>query len=289
MLDIKGNRYNFKTLETRPRKFHWLAISVGVICLLAVYVERHREGRTGRIDNLLVSFLGGFQEQVNHGGRGMSTLWDRYLWLVNTEKTNEGLLRRLAQLEVELARSREIEDENDRLMGLLELRKEKPKEFMAAHVIGHDATADFVGVRVDRGSRDNVQVGMGVIAPSGVVGRVWRVADSYSDVLTLLDPNSNVDVVVSRSRARGIVSGVAGSREIAQLKYIDRLEDIVEGDTLVSSGFGHIFPAGLLVGYVGSAKQNGIVKDVVVRASVNIYRLEEVLIVVPPSEPKKNT
>ena len=76
-----------------------------------------------------------------------------------------------------------------------------------------------------------------------------------------------------------------------RMKYLDRLEDVAVNDVVVSSGFGNIFPKGLLVGYVTSVvpSPNGILQNVTVKSAVDIYRLEEVFIVFPPAESEKTT
>ena len=75
------------------------------------------------------------------------------------------------------------------------------------------------------------------------------------------------------------------------MKYVDRLEDVAVNDTVVSSGFGGIFPKGLLIGYVSAVipSPNGILQTVTVKSAVDIYRLEEVFIVLPPAEPEKTS
>jgi rod shape-determining protein MreC len=133
-------------------------------------------------------------------------------------------------------------------------------------------------------------VGLGVISPSGVVGRVHRVTKRYADVLTLIDPTSNIDAIIQRSRARGIISGQS-KQMTCRMKYVDRLEDVAINDAVLSSDFGNIFPKGLLIGYVSAVvpSQNGILQTVTVKSAVDIYRLEEVFVVFPPDEPEKTS
>jgi rod shape-determining protein MreC len=75
------------------------------------------------------------------------------------------------------------------------------------------------------------------------------------------------------------------------MKYVDRLEDVAINDAVLSSDFGHIFPKGLLIGYVSAVvpSQNGILQTVTVKSAVDIYRLEEVFVVFPPDEPEKTS
>ncbi|NBY19548.1 rod shape-determining protein MreC [bacterium] len=208
-----------------------MALLSGVTCIVALYVHVHRQGRTTWIDKGLISVTGGLQSFVSNFGQGIKGLVDHYFLLVNAKKQNEEL-----QSEVGLLRSRiiaqdEILIENKRLQEQLSFKSKDKEQLLSARVVAHDVSPDFLGIRIDRGSNDGVQLGMGVVHTSGVVGRVLRVTPLYSDVQTLLDPSSNIDVVVQRSRARGILSGQ--SKQLScKLKYIDRLDDVMVNDTL---------------------------------------------------------
>ncbi len=270
------------------KKYAFFALLTLCVCVLALYIYRHRKGETGRIDSILIAMGGGLQKNFFFLGKGGRTLFDHYLMLANTQVKNEGLEKELAYLRTKLAALQEVDLENSRLRQGLAFKGDVPQKLIPAHVIAHDVSADYYGVRIDKGSESGLTPGMGVISPSGLVGRVLRVASGYSDVLTVLDPTSNVDVVVQRSRVRGVLSGESGGLS-CHIKYVDRLDDVIPDDTIVSSGFGNIFPKGLLVGYVTSVlpDRNGVIKQVRVKSAVDIYRLEEVFIVVPPPEPEK--
>jgi len=269
------------------KKYVFFALSTLCICVLALYIHRHRQGQTGKIDNLLITTAGEMQKNVFYVSHGMRAILDHYLFLVNTQKQNEDLDREVAYLRNKVAALQEVELENMRLRQSLSFREQVQQPLLAAHVVAHDVSSDYFGIRVDKGSDDGVRVGLGVISPNGLVGRVLRVARHYADVLTLVDPTSNIDVVIQRSRARGILSGQS-KQLTCKLKYLDRLEDVAINDTVVASGFGSIFPKGLLVGYVILVVPNptGILQTVMVKSAVDINRLEEVFIVFPPTQPE---
>jgi rod shape-determining protein MreC len=208
--------------------------------------------------------------------------------LVNAQKRNESLEKEVGYLRTKLTALQEVEAENGRLRRGMDLKSEVSPHLIAAHVVAHDISADYYGVRIDRGSEQGIAPGMGVISPSGLVGKVLRVASGYADVLTVRDPTSNVDVVIQRSRVRGILSGQSGELGCT-IKYVDRQDDVRPEDVVVASGFGNVFPKGLLVGYVKSVSpdRNGVIQSVTVKSAVDIYRLEEVFIVVPPPQPEK--
>jgi len=271
------------------RKYYVMALLSGVTCIVALYVHVHRQGRTTWIDKGLISVTGGLQSFVSNFGQGIKGLVDHYFLLVNAKKRNEELESEVGLLRSRVIAQDEILIENKRLQEQLSFKSKDKEQLLSARVVAHDVSPDFLGIRIDRGSNDGVQLGMGVVHTSGVVGRVLRVTPLYSDVQTLLDPSSNIDVVVQRSRARGILSGQ--SKQLScKLKYIDRLDDVMVNDTLVSSDFGHVFPKGLFVGTVTAVipNSNGILQTVAVKSAVDIYRVEEVFLVFPPKQPEKS-
>lgn len=272
------------------RKYAFFALLTVSVCVLALYIHRHRQGQTGRIDNLLIGTAGALQKNLFYFSHGTRTILDHYLFLVNAKKRAEELEVKLTDATRKVTRLDEIELENQRLRDALEFRSHVPHQLMPAHVIAHDVSSDYVGIRIDQGHENGIRLGMGVVSPGGIVGRIHRVSPRYSDVLTLIDPTSNVDAIIQRSRARGIVTGQ--SRQLTcRMKYVDRLEDVAINDTVISSGFGGIFPKGLLVGFVTAVipSGNGILQTVTIKSAVDIYRLEEVFVAIPPSEPEKTS
>ena len=76
----------------------------------------------------------------------------------------------------------------------------------------------------------------------------------YAKVLLLIDPNSAVDALVQRTRARG--SSKAELRRYCLFNYVLRKHEIRVGDTVVSSGLDGVFPKGLRVGQVSEVDQS---------------------------------
>jgi rod shape-determining protein MreC len=120
---------------------------------------------------------------------------------------------------------------------------------------------------------------LAVLTPEGIVGRTFRVGSDYSDVLLIIDSNSTFDAIIERSRARGIVRGAKGN--MCRLEFTKRTEDIVAGDTVVSSGLGGIFPKGIRVGVISEveSKPYGIFMHADIIPSVDFSKLEEVFVV----------
>jgi rod shape-determining protein MreC len=277
-------------LVSSDKKFIFFAFGTLTVCFLALYIHQHRHGRTGRVDGALTSLTGNLQENSSYLGNGVRTLFGHYIFLMGAAKRNEQLEKEVAELKQKVVQLQEAEAENRRMSSALDFKAALSVKTLAAKVVAQDISNDFVGIRIDRGSRDGVEVGMGVIHPGGVVGTVYRVADHFSEVLTLADPASNIDSVIQRSRARGIISGESKTLH-CKLKYMDRLEDVTQDDAVVTTNFGGIFPSGLLIGHVSevTSTPNGILQNITVKTAVDLYRLEEVLVVISPVKSTKAT
>lgn len=192
---------------------------------------------------------------------------------------NERLRRRIETLEAEKQQLLEAEATNLRLRQLLEFRAQVPGTAITASIIANSATSWFQSSLVNKGSADGVRKGMAVLNSQGVVGQVVAVTGRTAKVLLLTDANSGVDVLIQRTRARGIVSGSLDNGTV--LKYVKRSEDVQPGDRLVTSGMDGVFPKGMMVGAVIKVqKQNlGLFQSIEVLPAVRFDRLEEVLVV----------
>jgi rod shape-determining protein MreC len=187
---------------------------------------------------------------------GIKGSWHRYVALVGIEREREALTKRVASLEGELARCVEVDKENERLRSLLSYQDAFPQETVVATVIANDPRAEFKSITINRGTEDGIRPLMPVVGPKGLVGKVGTVGRGYARILLVTDPNSAVDGLVQRSRARGIVVGAAWRAElesgyyIAKLEYLRRVSDIRDGDVVVTSGFDQVFPPGIPIGTV---------------------------------------
>jgi len=212
---------------------------------------------------------------------------DNYDTLAGFRRDNERLRKRVQALEVEWQRLLEADATNRRLQKLLDFRSELPSGAITASIIANSATSWFQSCTLNKGSADGVRKGMAVVTPLGVIGKVVTVTGRTAKVLLLTDPNSGIDVLVQRTRSRGIVSGSLESGTV--LKYMKRSEDVQEGDRLVTSGLDNVFPKGMLVGTVIKVrKQNrGLFQAVEVWPAVQAGRVEEVLVVSAETEAAK--
>lgn len=218
----------------------------------------------------------------------IETAWDgmqSYFLLLRTQENNRDLALENRRLLNEIASFQEVARENERLRQLVEFNNPLEGKKVVAQVIAQDVSPEFRTIKLNKGNRQGIEVGMAVISLEGVVGRVIRAGQNFSDVLSLQDSSSAIDGLIQRNRVRGVVEGLGGSQ--LSMKYLRRTDDVQEGDLIVSSGIGGLFPKGLAIGKVTSVKKKnfGITQTVEVSPTVDFNRLEEVTVIDSPKIP----
>jgi rod shape-determining protein MreC len=252
--------------------------------------------RVTSFDRVILAVSAPIQRGVAWVVDGLADAWHDYVWLVDVQKENDELVAENNRLRAELADANQRAKESADLAGLLELRARVPAPTLPARVVALGASPFFRVNRIvlDRGEGE-VTPGMAVIAPAGVVGRVQRVYGRYADVVLAVDPQASIDVIVPRSGSRGVVKGLGGDNVYAcKIEYLLRSEEIHEGDVVVSSGLGGVFPRDLPVGTIRhiEKKEFSMYQDVEVAPAVDFSHLGGVLVVLappPPPDPTANT
>jgi rod shape-determining protein MreC len=213
--------------------------------------------------------------------RGVSSIWYGYIDLRGLREENGRLREEVARLEQALWMQRDQVASYRRLSEVLDLAERMPGDPVVAEIIGLDASNWFRTVTVNRGSSHGVSLSAPVVAPGGLVGRVISVGREVAQVQLLTDRDCSVGALLARTRARGVVagSGEQASATGLTLNYVSNLEDVVEGDVIVTSGMDGIYPKGIAIGRVASVR-NGprLFKLVTVEPAANLERLEEVFI-----------
>lgn len=237
--------------------------------------------RVDPVGVLLLEVMHPFQLGATVLSRGAGRIWDHYLDLWSLRQENEELRQRLRAMEGASRRAVELDLEKSRLEKLLALKKELGGVAVAARVIGRSPVAWVHTVVLDKGERHGVVKGMAVLTPEGVVGQVVSTSAHAARVLLISDPNGGVDVLVQRSRVRGIAAGTI--QGACSLKYVQRGDDVAVGDAVITSGLDGIFPKGQPLGTVVrvDTKDSRMFQDVEVSPSAELAKVEEVLVVSP--------
>ena len=214
-----------------------------------------------------------------------SNLWE----IATVHEQNKMLKNEIEQLRQQNTMAEEYAAENARLRELLAYKQAAQQfDLLAARVIGRDAALWTSTIVVDRGAQDGVRENMPVVTGKGLVGRVTEVMPLSSKVQLILDVRSSVGTLIQRteSRVTGIVTGTMDNPYMPQMVNIPRNADVQDGDIVVTSGFGGIYPKGIPVGQIVSQRSDdtGLLKVALIDTAVDFQRLEDVAIITASRE-----
>jgi rod shape-determining protein MreC len=265
--------------------------TIFIVTLLLVALTVFAKGienkkRFSFFDRLVLTLFAYPLKITNSGVNALAGAWHHYVYLVGLYDENRDLQKKADELAIANQLLQEQADENKRLRELLAFRRKFEHKMLPAEIIGRDPSNWFKTILVDKGSSDNVYKDAGVITPDGVVGRVVEIGLNSAKVLLLTDVNSYVDAIIKRTRARGIVMGKG--EKLCSLAYVLKTEDVVPNDIVVSSGINTIYPKGIIVGTVISARKDrgGFFQSIEIQPSVDFAKMHEVLIVLREQEKK---
>ena len=252
-----------------------LLLTMGLILLVSTLGSQ----RFGPLHELLFEVAGPVQSLLARSTASLNSFKQEYIDLLKVREENKRLWARLKECQKISHKSREALAVNDSLRKLLGFKKNSGLPTVAARIIGKDPSVWFRSVVIDRGASDGIARGMAVVNGDGSVGQVFAVSPNYAKVLLAIAPSSAMDVLLQKSRVRGILKGT-GSLTY-RLDYIGKTVDVHEGDRVVSAGYGGVFPTGLPVGVVSRVvrKRRGMFLDIEVRPSVDFLTLEDLLVI----------
>lgn len=234
----------------------------------------------------LLSPFQGIMSSISHGVRqGTAAVWE----IATVYQQNKMLKSEIEQLRQTQVNITEIAAENERLRSVLGYKQTALQfDLVAARVIARDPSNWTSTIVINRGSEDGIAKDMAVVTPQGLVGNVLSVAKNSARVQLILDRRSSVGGLVQRpeSRVAGIIAGDNNNKMMVRMINIPRDADISEGDQIVTSGFGGIYPKGIALGEVESIANDdgGLLKYAVLKPSVDFQRLEEVSVIVTSRE-----
>ena len=140
-----------------------------------------------------------------------------------------------------------IIEENKRLKKIIDDYVAESEEVVAKIII--DKNSPFLrSLIVNKGSKNNIKLGMAVLDKNYLIGKVVEVNYLTSRVLLLSDLNSKIPVIIEPGGFQSILSGTGKNDGI--LQYLKE-NYLIEGkNTVYTSGAGGLFKAGIPIGKI---------------------------------------
>lgn len=261
------------------------AVCVGVFCSV-FFADKGRFELPFSTPSLMTVFAPFQRAAAWVGGKYReitSDVWD----IITIHEQNKMLRNEVRELREQNRKAAEYAAENNRLRALLGYKNAAGQfDLMVCSVIGREVATWTSVITVNKGSNDGIKKNMPAVTNHGLVGHVTEVGPISCRIELVTDPRAAVAVLDQRSRIAGIVQGDISDIYRARMVNIPRSADVNVGDTIVTSGFGGIYPKGLVVGTVSEVKNDsgGLLKYAVLESSVDLQKLEDVAIITASRE-----
>lgn len=237
--------------------------------------EQFLKDTTGFVQNIFYKpahYVAGFFENVDQ--------------LKNTYEENKILRARLEEYTLLETQVQQLEKENSEFRELVgEVETLRDYDPTPATVIGRNPDQWREQIIINKGKQNGIEQNMAVITANGLIGKVKATTPFTSTVqlLSSLDPQNRISAYVQTDGETvfGLIEGWDEERGALLLKRIKHDMDIEEGQKVLTSGLGGIFPEGLFIGEVLEVvpDEYGLTKMAYVLPAADFYDIRQVMIV----------
>lgn len=264
-----------------------IAVFVSVFC--CVFFAARGKFKTPVADSAAMTILAPFQRAFSWAGSQLAFIKYTVNETFRLYEQNKQLREEVEILRAQNLTASEYASENQRLRNLLGYKQSAVQfDLVAASVIGRESASWSSVIVINRGTFDGVANNMPVVTELGLVGHVKEAGLNSSKVQLLIDPRSSVGTIIQRpeSRVAGIVEGDIKNPARPRMVNIPKDSDVKVEDMVVTSGFGGVYPKGLVVGKVVEIhnEEGGLLKYCALETSVNFQKLEDVAVIVASRE-----
>ncbi len=192
---------------------------------------------------------------INSPSQASRWLQETFQARADLQAENAQLVAKQRELEIRTLRLQQLERENAELRGLKKALPPLIEKWLSGEVLRTESSSQRQRLLVNRGAANSVFKAQAVLSSTGLLGQTLRVGPWTAEVILITDPEHAVPVQLQRTGLRTIAVG-AGDSTALSLPFLPIQADIREGDLLVTSGLGGVFPAGYPVAHVSEVKRD---------------------------------
>ncbi len=271
-----------KLFSTRVKGIFIAALVIAILCSVTALVRSN----AAPVSNLLNAALSPVRSAATRLAQRVESFYNYLYRYELIEAENASLKAQLAEAGDKIRSAEEYERENERLRDLAGLlAQHEDYELVDAHISAWSDSNWNSGFTIDKGTSQGVSVGQCVITENRqVVGLITDAGRNWSTVMTILDPTSEISAMVYGSGYMGVAQGDFELMESGQLRmsYLSTEAIIRNGDQVMTTGSGDVYPQGLIIGSVADVAldQAGVSKYAIINPAADVEALEQVFVII---------
>ena len=257
-------------------------IIITIVILVLIVIFSNREANTSFFENIANKLVMPMQNGLTYLKNKVSGNSTFFTDINNLKNENKELKDENSRLEQSLRELENIKTENETLKEYLGLT-EKYGEYktVPAYIINKDISNYSKTIVINIGKNDGIEEKMTVIADEGLVGHVISVTDNTAKVRTIIDTSSSISCLMSTNKDSIVCKGTLDSNSELKAMYIPTDANLVQGDSVETSGLGGIYPKGIHVGTIKKIVNTKNITDryALVETAVDFSKLNTVLVI----------
>ncbi len=269
-----------------------LAVVIVVLSLFFIFLIGYsvQKEKMSFVENGVGTAINSVQGVIYKLGNKIKDSVGFILNIDDIKKENDELVKKNKEMEFSATQNDLLRKENEKLRKMLNFTQENDEyTYVGANVVGIVGSNFLDGYAINRGEKDGIKKGMIATVGEGLVGQVTSVGNDWSIVQSLCNENVAVaGFVLSTEESDGIVKGYKGNEDkfLAQITGLSINSKISEGDTIMTSGLGRVYPKGIKIGTVLDVSEDkaAVTKTAIIKPVVDFNKLEELLIIVPENK-----
>lgn len=266
----------------KSKKAGIIGIIITIIILILIVIFSNSDSNLSFFENVASNLVMPIQNGMTYLKNKISGNNTFFTDINNLKQENEELKKKNSELEQSLRELENIKTQNETLKEYLDLA-EKYGEYktIPGYVINKDISNYSKTIVINIGKNDGVEENMTVIGDQGLVGHVISVTDTTAKVQTIIDTASSVSCSMSTTKEAIVCKGTLDDKSLLKAMYIPTDSNIIQGDSIETSGLGGIYPKGIHIGTVKKVTntQNLTDRYALIETAVDFDKLDTVLVI----------
>ena len=259
----------------KKNKVGIFGIIITIIALILIVIFSNGESNTSFFENVANKLVMPVQNGLTYLKNKVKGNDTFFTDVQNLKQQNSELEQSLRELE-------NIKTENETLKEYLELNQKYAEyKTIPAYIINKDISNYSKTVVINVGAKDGITANMTVIADKGLVGHVVSVTDSTAKVQTIIDTASAISCMMGTNKDSIVCKGTLENTKELRGMYVPTDGNVIQGDSIETSGLGGIYPKGIHVGSVKNVSSSKNITDryAIIETAVDFDKLDTVLVI----------
>lgn len=266
----------------KNKKAGIIGIIITIIILILIVIFSNGENNSSFFENGISNLVMPIQNGLTYLKNKINGNNTFFTDINELKEENKKLTEKNSELEQSLRELENIKTQNETLKEYLNLTKKYVEyKTIPCYVINKDISNYSKTIVINVGKKDGVEEKMTVIGNEGLVGHVVSVTDSTSKVQTIIDTASSVSCSMSTTKESIVCKGTLDDKSSLKAMYIPTNSNVIQGDSVETSGLGGIYPKGIHIGKISKVNntQNMTDRYALVEAAVDFDKLDTVLVI----------